>query len=188
MDHQFRSDLRTIGDVDEEYQKTVEQISRLEDRLQELRTYRDHLAPISRLPVEALTEIFSLLHEQSLFDYQRRPCGHVLTATVSICRHWRQIVISTPSFWTHIGTISVPWLECSLERLKDSPLVIDLSLARSDQRHKDDSRSISKMLDILQRSLPTIRSFTFWASKNSTRRLNRFDLPGNASWGPAPWI
>ncbi|TFK63774.1 hypothetical protein BDN72DRAFT_881907 [Pluteus cervinus] len=181
MDYQVRPNLQTIDDIDREYEKTVKEIKRLQDKLQDLRTYRNQLVPISRLPIETLAEILSLTQELP-FDSKNRSRGQVLTSTVSICRHWRHLVLSTPFFWNHIGINNLSWLECSLERSRDLPLVINLALGRRDPLDKEELETVSKMLSMLRPLLPRIRSFDFW---NSPYSDVRFDLPGSPAWGAA---
>ena len=59
---------------------------------QELKYRRNALAPISRLPPETLTEIFSLLpFSASVYD------------VTHVCHRWREIAFSSPYLWNHIN-------------------------------------------------------------------------------------
>ncbi|KAJ6493174.1 hypothetical protein C8R45DRAFT_1136174 [Mycena sanguinolenta] len=112
--------------------------------------------PIRRLPTEILIEIFKhrekrnedqapadncLLASQEL----RRVAGGDLSAFSQVCSQWRQVVLYTPTLWTHVALdLSfwtngidlrtcraflwiVPLLEVALARGREVPLCVDLN-------------------------------------------------------------
>ncbi|TFK63773.1 hypothetical protein BDN72DRAFT_802946, partial [Pluteus cervinus] len=149
--HQFQLTIQTIEDVDREYEKTSQEIQRLQEHLQELRTYRNQLIPISRLPVETLAEIFQLT-QTSPFDSENHSCGRVAMTVASVCRHWRHVVVSTPLLWNTIDITNVPWIRCSLERSRNLPLVVDVNLGQIL------GKTASDILSVTLRDLPRIKS------------------------------
>ncbi|KAH9959020.1 hypothetical protein BC827DRAFT_1090255, partial [Russula dissimulans] len=70
----------------------------LEDTLRTLKSHRNTLAPISRLPPEALAAIFSFVSSSALDE-----SGHLRWIRVThVCRQWRQIALNYPRFWSNI--------------------------------------------------------------------------------------
>ncbi|TFK68852.1 hypothetical protein BDN72DRAFT_897822 [Pluteus cervinus] len=108
--------MQSLDDIDRECARTVKEIERLQGRLQELRTYHNQLVPISRLPVETLTDIFSTAQKIPSDFVGEYDSGRVATVTASVCRYWRQMMLSTPFLWNTIDVANAHWIECSLER------------------------------------------------------------------------
>ncbi|KAH8987723.1 hypothetical protein EDB86DRAFT_3245660 [Lactarius hatsudake] len=108
------------------------EIKSLEESIRALKHRRNALAPISSLPTEAITTIFSFLHipvtssaftlgEQSNLD--RRAWLRV----AHVCHQWREIALNQPLFWSHVdftifssaGTAEI------LSRAKTVPLQLE---------------------------------------------------------------
>ena len=67
------------------------------------------LLPINRLPPEILIYIFSMCRDERPVHVRgparwpfRRYSTHTLEPALSVCRHWRDIALSTPSLWNSI--------------------------------------------------------------------------------------
>ncbi|KAK1221520.1 hypothetical protein PQX77_015639 [Marasmius sp. AFHP31] len=97
--------------------------------------YRSLLAPIRRLPSEVLLEIFAYFCEESDIIEDKIPEAQTLS---SVCRHWREIVTSTPGLWSsfcidftyHAESVSASYTKITslfMTRSKTSPLHISMS-------------------------------------------------------------
>ena len=90
-------------------------IARLEESVRVLKFRRNGLAPISRLPVEILCNIFSL-------SILSRPESWTNFSQVS--RHWRSLALSAPELWTNIPVNYPRWAQEMLIRSKKAKLTI----------------------------------------------------------------
>jgi hypothetical protein len=83
-----------------------DEIKSLEESIRVLRSRRNALAPVSSLPTEVLTTIFTLLHgpvASSPVTLLEKKSDHLSWIRVAhICRHWREITLNQPLFWSHI--------------------------------------------------------------------------------------
>lgn len=104
-DNAFLLPLQTPADVDRSIELEEENIQRAQQRILWLKTHRNALSPICRIPVELLGEIFVTLANSQIAGYRRstgplsRPHWTVVTA---VCRHWRDISLRTPRMWSYI--------------------------------------------------------------------------------------
>ncbi|KAG8724829.1 hypothetical protein FRC09_013529 [Ceratobasidium sp. 395] len=125
-DHQTRS--RTLAEqafiqLDTELEALATEEDALRTARFSLLTLRNKsgtLTPINMLPPEILVQIFAL--SGSNCKHHRRSPPHNLSNT---CVYWRQIVLDTPYFWTHIDIgPGIPWQlsKLALERAKTNPL------------------------------------------------------------------
>ncbi|KAH9170622.1 hypothetical protein EDB89DRAFT_2187779, partial [Lactarius sanguifluus] len=79
----------------------------LEESIRALKHRRNALAPISSLPTEAITTIFSFLHipvTSSAFTLGKQPnpdCRAWLSVA-HVCHQWREIALNQPLFWSHV--------------------------------------------------------------------------------------
>lgn len=97
-------------------QRVDEEIACLMRTVQTLRTYRNTMVPINKLPLEILSHIFT-------YGTGLRS----LPATV--CSHWRAISLQCPSLWRDLirPYHSHPeWTALLLERSKNAPIRLDL--------------------------------------------------------------
>lgn len=97
-------------------QKIDEKIQILLRPIRALKTERNALAPIHKLPLEILSEIFVYAHE----------CWKTLT---SVCTHWRSVSLQCPLLWNELLNPyhRVPeWTALVLERSKNAPIDIVL--------------------------------------------------------------
>ncbi|TFK58742.1 hypothetical protein BDN72DRAFT_744443, partial [Pluteus cervinus] len=97
------------------------QILHLTQQVQKLRTERNALLPISTLPNEILSDIFSISILR-MKNYTNKPGIHNLLRVTWVCHHWRDIALSDASLWTYIGEENFSWAAQCLSRSKDAPL------------------------------------------------------------------
>lgn len=92
----------------------------------ELKSYRNSLAPVSRLPHILLTDIFILVHQSELTENSLRdrlpPCLQVS----HVCRSWRDSALHCPLLWTHILFRPPEWTPIMLERSRSAPLRVGI--------------------------------------------------------------
>ncbi|THH17498.1 hypothetical protein EW146_g3328 [Bondarzewia mesenterica] len=127
MDHRL-SEATTAVDIRDAID---ERIGTLEDELLILRSHRNSLAPISRLPVELLATIF--LHYKILQqkeDNRSRKETHPPNwlAITYVCSRWRQVSITCSCLWTDL-VIHRQWTRVMLNRSRSAPLVIHIETA-----------------------------------------------------------
>ncbi|KAG8720386.1 hypothetical protein FRC09_009648, partial [Ceratobasidium sp. 395] len=124
-----------------------------------LRNKSGTLAPINMLPPEILVQIFAL--SVSKCGHHCRSPPHNFSNT---CVYWRQIVLDTPYFWTHIDIgPGIPWQlsKLALERAKTNLLHLhihgDNILKWSATAHDVHSRAGSLITE-LQPLMPRVHS------------------------------
>ena len=123
-------------------------IADLEDKLSALKLRRakllDQRALITRLPPELLSRIFELgVHES----------GDLLFTLSLVSRHWRDLVLATPTIWTYI-ILDNDWswripsflrrLSAYLQRSQASKLFVDIDFRYVDSTH--DTETIMSQL------------------------------------------
>lgn len=95
------------------------EISRLQEpeSIRRLKSRRNALAPISRLPAEMLSGLFmSRIQEPSSDSREIIPMTHV-------CRYWRNVALESPLLWSRIPFVQQADLYCELvSRSKEVPL------------------------------------------------------------------
>ncbi|TFK70208.1 hypothetical protein BDN72DRAFT_839407 [Pluteus cervinus] len=72
------------------------EITELDEKLQILRAKRNRLSPISSLPPELLTRIFSFVQRQTYWD------AYEWTAVTHVCQDWRIHALGTATLWRRI--------------------------------------------------------------------------------------
>ncbi|KAJ7755450.1 hypothetical protein B0H16DRAFT_1540467, partial [Mycena metata] len=128
-----------IAHVEEKMADLERVIDQLRLRRQGLRVFiADHcrvIAPIRRLPMELLSEIFSHCVERDAYKWD--PTTNVEWILVQVSRAWRAVSISMPQIWNRISIsdASAPKnvdlkaaLSLQLERSAHCPLTVDLHL------------------------------------------------------------
>ena len=95
-------------------------IARLEESIRALKSRRNDLSSISRLPVEILCNIFSLSILESPKSW---------TNFSQVSHHWRLSALSTPGLWTNIPLDYPRWAQEMLMRSKMAKLNIRSSLS-----------------------------------------------------------
>ncbi|OJT12124.1 hypothetical protein TRAPUB_11349 [Trametes pubescens] len=89
------------------------------------------LPGIHNVPIELTIRIFALVTalENGLCEGWFPTTG--VAKLMLVCRHWRNIALSTPSFWRHIdGTRPLRWISLCLERSQGCTLEVSLTLDR----------------------------------------------------------
>ena len=97
-------------------------IARLEESARALKSRRNELSPISRLPVEILCNIFSFIEDNNNFYLGRIPESWTNFSHVS--QHWRLSALSAPELWTKIPLSYPRWAREMLIRSKKATLTI----------------------------------------------------------------
>ncbi|TFK68995.1 hypothetical protein BDN72DRAFT_897624 [Pluteus cervinus] len=97
------------------------QILLLQQQIQKLQIARNALLPISTLPNEVFSNIFSICRMKGYLD---APEMHNLLKVTWVCHHWRDIALSDASLWTYIGEENFSWAAPCLSRSKDVPLEV----------------------------------------------------------------
>ncbi|KAF7343264.1 hypothetical protein MVEN_01758300 [Mycena venus] len=101
-----------------------------------LRTRRNSLASISRLPTEILTSILELCPKIDSDLSEFEPSKFVLGLTVShVCRRWREIAMKSSQFWSYIALSQPRWALEMLHRSRATPLVVAVSFESSGIKH-----------------------------------------------------
>jgi hypothetical protein len=101
-----------------------DKISPLEESTRALKSSRNSLAPVSRLPPEILAVVFSFL-PASAWDKKAGPLAWMRIAHV--CGRWREVVLNDPFFWSHINfnELSPAGMAELLARAKTVPLHLE---------------------------------------------------------------
>lgn len=98
-------------------------------------------SPISRLPVELLTQIFThvprIEFEESLHATPTAPSSPKPTwiAITQVCQHWRAIATNCKVFWSYIPLQTSPyWVEVSLARSYPCPISFSVDFSPAPRR------------------------------------------------------
>ena len=87
----------------------------------ELRSTVNAIRPVNRLPAEVLAEIFTFLHPRILHRYLP------LIRATHVCRHWRNVISSTPGSWVWINPKWGGLLPLSLRLSGSAPIEVEVS-------------------------------------------------------------
>ena len=108
---------------------------------QELKSRRNALVPISRLPPETLVKIFSLL------SFPADDSEYLEWISVThVCRRWREVALYSPYLWNHINftKLTLAGFTQILARAKMSPLHVE---AKITPRRKARFNSLKRQLE-----------------------------------------
>lgn len=101
------------------------EIARLCEAVQTLRSRRNTLAPVSKLPNEMFIAVFSMVLLETKDSWDIVPITHV-------CRHWRHIALNFAILWTHIHIPPCAKMELEmLRRSRDAPMSLEIHLMKS---------------------------------------------------------
>lgn len=110
---------------------------RLDLELARLLGSRNDLQPISRLHDELLAAIFAQLHAIVSISAMELLSRHYIQQSYapapdwlvlgSVCRRWRDVLISYSAFWSHITATTVEWLDIILTRSVQAPLHVAIT-------------------------------------------------------------
>jgi hypothetical protein len=106
-------------------QTVIDEIKSLEESTRALRSRRNALAPISRLPPEILATIFTLL---SASAWDERSVRLEWLGVTHVCHRWREIALNYPRFWSYINftKLSSAGKAEILARAKTAPLHLEV--------------------------------------------------------------
>jgi hypothetical protein len=100
-----------------------------------LRHHRNALAPVSSLPTEVITAIFSFLHLVPGSSPLNGKPDHIAWLRVAhVCHQWREIALDLPLFWSHVDftTLTLAGAAEILARAKKAPLHLKARLPDGD--------------------------------------------------------
>ena len=110
----------SAGDPLDVTRSTIDRdIARLEESIRALKSRRNELSPISRLPAEILCEIFFL---SILSGSSQRP--EFWTNFSKVSQHWRSLALCAPELWTIMPDEYPQWAQEMLIRSKSAKLTI----------------------------------------------------------------
>ena len=98
-------------------------------RTRSLKSYRNSLAPVSRLPHILLTDIFLLvhhLHHSEFTDVRFSRRSPTCLQISHVCRAWRDSALQYPPLWTNILFCPPEWTAVMLERSRTAPLTVEI--------------------------------------------------------------
>ena len=106
-----------------------DEIDSSEESTRALKSRRNALALISRLPPETLAAIFSFL---SLPERNKEVRYLEWICVAHVCRQWRETALSYPRFWSHINftKLTLPGMYEILARAKMAPLYLEADFTR----------------------------------------------------------
>ena len=136
-------------------------IARLEESIRALKSRRNELSPISRLPAEVICNIFSLIEEDNITYSGRGPASWSNFSRVS--QYWRSTALSAPELWTKIPLSYPRWAKEMLIRSKKAKLTIQsrFSFDSSDSKAIEMLRScLCEMDRIEELKLPATPGLT----------------------------
>lgn len=110
-----------------------------------LKTKRNSLATISRLPPEMLSKIFAFVIGTSHSEFTSGSLEWV-KCTSHVCQHWRAVALACPSLWGRVVFIKPRWAEEMLKRSKMAPLVVRADLTYMTPKMLDTVQSAMKHL------------------------------------------
>ena len=134
------------------------EIKLLEETTRVLKYRRNSLAPISSLPTEVTTRIFSFLHPtSSAFTPDKKPDPDPLAwlRVTHICHHWREIALNQPLFWSHIDfrNLSSVGIAEVIARAKTAPLYLEARFLSGRLNYRKEPRITRSQFDAIQENL-----------------------------------
>ncbi|KAF9477777.1 hypothetical protein BDN70DRAFT_92645 [Pholiota conissans] len=116
--------------TEDQYQQIDEEISRLYASIAALKSRRNALSPLYRLPPEIITTIFLCVkraYRRSNFLDHFSPFKWISLTHVS--SHLRSIAINAPCLWVDPPLDNLPWMEEMLKRSKNAGLIVNARLS-----------------------------------------------------------
>ncbi|KAF7375463.1 hypothetical protein MSAN_00434200 [Mycena sanguinolenta] len=95
-------------------------------------------SPISRLPLEVLTEIFTRcvpmsIDYESYYEPENIQTDLVWLILPQVCRLWRNVALNSPAFWSTLVPSHPKSISTFITRAKMAPLVIRVDLDKTDR-------------------------------------------------------
>ncbi|KAF8478926.1 hypothetical protein DFH94DRAFT_32984 [Russula ochroleuca] len=94
--------------------------------IQALKSYRNSLTPVARLPHILLTDIFILVHHSESTNVKFSRHSPTCLQISHVCRAWRDSALQCPLLWTNILFCPPEWTAIMLERSRTAPLTVDI--------------------------------------------------------------
>ncbi|TFK68832.1 hypothetical protein BDN72DRAFT_878786 [Pluteus cervinus] len=159
--------LVTLTDRNQEERNRIdEDIQKLQNRILELLSARNRLAPVAQLPYEILTKVFLLTR-----DCHIPPFGWTSLTVSWVCRHWRAVTLNCRPLWSIIDYPSPSWAEGFLERSGKARLRVYLPQMKP--------RGLASIPFLLE-SLPRIAILDLGACEGSYVCGSEWDAPAPA--------
>ncbi|KAF8803469.1 hypothetical protein BYT27DRAFT_7195760 [Phlegmacium glaucopus] len=120
---------KSVGNPLDDARRIIDrEIAWLEESIRSLKSRRNKLSPISRLPSEILCNVFSFIEDRTMV-LDRSPETWINFSRVS--QHWRSLALSTPELWTNIPIRYPQWAEEMLVRSTMAKLTMRIGLIYS---------------------------------------------------------
>jgi hypothetical protein len=139
-----------------QWQAIDAEVKALEESIRTLKLRRNALVPVSSLPPEVITAIFSFLRLRvtpsalSLGEKPDQPDPLAWLRVAHVCHRWREIALNQPLFWNHLDFTTVTSAGAAeiLTRAKKAPLHLE---ARVPFGHWDDDQFSAFEKELLPR-------------------------------------
>ncbi|KAF5325119.1 hypothetical protein D9619_010032 [Psilocybe cf. subviscida] len=131
--------------IDEEIANLTARMQ-MEESIRVLKTRRNELAPVAKIPDEILQQILIILRDSTHSDPQD---WHQVT---HICRYWRRVAVGSPLLWTRLHHTPPTLIRLMLQRSQGAPLEVVVT-------HWTDKHSI-RVFTIILHELKLIRALT----------------------------
>ncbi len=151
-----------------------EKIAQLEQSIVQLKSKRNELAPISRLPHEIFGTIFTFIVAAAgrpYGPYQARQVAASVNFSY-VCQLWRSVALNTPNIWCSIPFCNRQWANTMLERSRTLDLVADEDFTYA----SDISLHVLLMKEILNNHTARIRGLRLTGVSSSTLPVLLGDL------------
>ncbi|KIK44281.1 hypothetical protein CY34DRAFT_802889 [Suillus luteus UH-Slu-Lm8-n1] len=89
-----------------------------------LRSRRNELLPIFRLPTEILVMVFKNVEEDHRLDESAHSDVPACVVVSRVCKYWRSVAYACPALWTHIRSTNPHLVAIMLEKSRNFPLVV----------------------------------------------------------------
>ena len=115
-------------------QELIDEINSLDASTRALKSRRNELAAISRLPCEVLAALFSFL---SAFAWDEGSGLLAWICVAHVCRQWRETALSHPRFWSRINLTELTPVGMAeiLSRAKIAPLHLEADFTEWEAAH-----------------------------------------------------
>ena len=139
-----------------------------------IRSLRNRLAPVNRIPPEVLTLIPDLL---GVYFRDRS-----LIALTHVCRAWREIFISCSSLWSNLACVDADKTRVYLERSRSSPINLqlnrDVGLSSLDPFLQITPQAIGRLKSLIVEATPENRQAIIAHLSHPAPLLERLDIDG----------
>ncbi|KIM41189.1 hypothetical protein M413DRAFT_28251 [Hebeloma cylindrosporum] len=158
-----------LDEVNLYIEKTRKILRLLEER-------RNTASPINRMPAEILTSIFDALQDHYKFDDLFPPAtpieldnAHSWMVITHVCRHWRNVALSTPTLWKNLHTRAITGLPPRSGWNHEIPI----SLIR---RSSPASLRLSCTVEVMSRGPDEVPQVFYDALEEHVERMESFHL------------